>query len=593
MHMRCSVSSIAKWFSRRRFWCAVGAVVTVHVGLLAWSAFVHSPTWDEPMHLAGGLRHLQFGRFDIDRGNPPLVASLAAVPVLLAEPVTDWTHAENPYIAGTDFATANGARIIWLTSLGRLACIPFCVLGALICYRWAAELYGGGAGLTALALWCFCPFILGHAPLVTADVAAASVGIAACYAFRAWLQRRTATMALAAGACLGAAEVTKYVWVILFALWPAIWWVWNRLSATREERAPLRQLVLIFFVAIYGVNVAYLFVGSFSAGNSYPILTSTADRLVAATGRGGAMEAVANWTLATPVPLPADYVNGAGEVTDLMQYSHECYLRGVWQRGGWWYYYLYGLGMKLPVGTLTLLPFAAAIGLNHWRRRESLRQSIVLLTFPVAVLLFVSALSGCHHHVRYAMPALPFLFVYASRAAVVCSRARPIRTSLFRACLVLSLASTMAVYPHEISYFNEVAGGTRHGDEHLVDSNFDWGQDLLYLKRWYDAHPEARPLHLAYFGPVNPRAIGLDFTAVPKSRPAPAGGKEFVTAALEPGWYAISASWAHGYVWRLPSSEGGFEMLDWRCFEYFLKMRPTARAGYSIFIYHVSASKQS
>ena len=37
-----------------------------------------------------------------------------------------------------------------------------------------------------------------------------------------------------------------------------------------------------------------------------------------------------------------------------------------------------------------------------------------------------------------------------------------------------------------------------NGPAHLLDSNIDWGQDLLYLKDWLDKHPQARPLGLAY-----------------------------------------------------------------------------------------------
>jgi hypothetical protein len=105
--------------------------------------------------------------------------------------------------------------------------------------------------------------------------------------------------------------------------------------------------------------------------------------------------------------------------------------------------------------------------------------------------------------------------------------------------------------------------------------------------RWYDEHPGAKPFHLAYFGPVNPAAVGIVFDDVPKGA-GPKDRKLALEQGPEPGWYAISASWAHGYMWRLPVSDGSFEMLDRRCFGYFLQLRPVARVGYSIFIYHLS-----
>jgi hypothetical protein len=43
-----------------------------------------------------------------------------------------------------------------------------------------------------------------------------------------------------------------------------------------------------------------------------------------------------------------------------------------------------------------------------------------------------------------------------------------------------------------MSYFNEAVGGPENGHAYLVDSNIDWGQDLFFLRRWLDKHPEAR-----------------------------------------------------------------------------------------------------
>jgi len=46
-------------------------------------------------------------------------------------------------------------------------------------------------------------------------------------------------------------------------------------------------------------------------------------------------------------------------------------------------------------------------------------------------------------------------------------------------CLLATIASTLRVYPHQLAYFNEIAGGPENGWKHLLHSNLDWGQDLL------------------------------------------------------------------------------------------------------------------
>ncbi|MGH7137804.1 MAG: ArnT family glycosyltransferase, partial [Pirellulales bacterium] len=175
------------------------------------------------------LSHWELGRFDLARVNPPLVRMVAALPVTLAAHEVDWTQytafpgGRPEFAVGVDFMRANRARSFWLFTLARWACIPFSLLGAYVCYRWARELYGELAGCLGLSLWCFCPNILAHAELITSDVAAAAFGSAACYAFWRWLREPALDTAWICGLLLGLAELTKTTWLLLFPLWPLLW----------------------------------------------------------------------------------------------------------------------------------------------------------------------------------------------------------------------------------------------------------------------------------------------------------------------------------------------------------------------------------
>jgi hypothetical protein len=53
--------------------------------------------------------------------------------------------------------------------------------------------------------------------------------------------------------------------------------------------------------------------------------------------------------------------------------------------------------------------------------------------------------------------------------------------------LLATMTSTLLVYPHELAYFNEAAGGPAAGHRHLLHSNLDWGQDLLLTVQWLDS----------------------------------------------------------------------------------------------------------
>ncbi len=213
---------------------AVSLMLIVHAVLLAWGAWQHSPSWDEVGHLPAGLSHWRIGRFDLYRVNPPLVRAWATVPVVLLRPEVDWrgyeAHAGSrpEWRIGQQFIRVNGDGSFWYFTVARWACIPLSLLGGIVCWRWAGELYGGYAALLALALWCFCPSILGNGQMLTPDVGAAALGITACYTFWRWLREPGWTSALVAGLCLGLAELTKFTWVVLFVIWPVLWLIWRR-----------------------------------------------------------------------------------------------------------------------------------------------------------------------------------------------------------------------------------------------------------------------------------------------------------------------------------------------------------------------------
>jgi hypothetical protein len=73
------------------------ALLVIHSSLLAYSAYVHSPTLNEPGHLVAGLSYWKFGRFDVYSVNPPLVRLVAALPVMAAGYEEDWSgYSEGP-----------------------------------------------------------------------------------------------------------------------------------------------------------------------------------------------------------------------------------------------------------------------------------------------------------------------------------------------------------------------------------------------------------------------------------------------------------------------------------------------------------------
>ncbi len=192
-----AITLLASFIHRNTVGLFAGPLLLVHASLLSVGAHRHSPAWDETGHLVAGISHWHLGRFELYRVNPPLVRMVASLPVLLIGSETDWgrfsasPHARPAFAVASDYIRNNGLRTFRLFALARWACIPFSLLGAYVCFRWARELYGGAAGILALTVWCFSPNIIAHAQLITPDAGAAALGVTAAYLLWRWLRRPT------------------------------------------------------------------------------------------------------------------------------------------------------------------------------------------------------------------------------------------------------------------------------------------------------------------------------------------------------------------------------------------------------------------
>src|SRR5262249_23841421 len=148
----------------------------------------------------------------------------------------------------------------------------------------------------------------------------------------------------------------------------------------------------------------------------------------------------------------------------------------------------------------------------------------------------------------------------------------------------------LRVHPNSLSYFNELTGGPDGGHDHLEGSNIDWGQDLIRFKRWLDEHPEAKPLHLAYFNHIDPRVLGIEFHLPPVglTNRVPANRQAALRLGPHPGYFAVSARFTHGAPLFAPDGAGGYRSGPLHSLEYFQYFEPLAKAGYSIYIYHIT-----
>jgi hypothetical protein len=348
--------------------------------------------------------------------------------------------------------------------------------------------------------------------------------------------------------------------------------------------------------AIYMLNLGYAFAGTGTSLDQYQFVSK---RLGGVTDdeqlRGIAGNRFRGHIVGRmPVPLPAQYVLGIDSQAYAFEtagYRRPSYLHGEWRNGGWWYYYLYALCVKVPLGTVLLAVLALLTTLS-WRRKtycSHWRNELCLLLPMLAIMCIVSSQTGFNRHLRYVLPAFPFGFVWISKVA----RAIDVRDALVAlpasAALGSTIVASMAICPHSLSYFNGLAGGPLGGPRHLLSSNIDWGQDLLHLKKWVSEHGTCDTLYLAYCGPVDPALAGIDYTCplygvtdlAHGARHARGTGRTLL---------AISVNVLFGREQWVHDGTGRQRRINGTIFHPLQQYAPIARAGYSIYIYDLAAT---
>jgi hypothetical protein len=585
-------------------------------------------------HLPAGITYWQRGTFAVYHNNPPLIKLLAALPVLMSRPNVDyggtWAAARaggwvpNQSSFGAEFQRANAARYFLLYDRARLVVVGLSLIGLLVVFLWARDLWGERGGLLAAALWAIDPNILAHAGLVTTDLGATVAVVGAVFAFRHWLRCRSVRSALLAGGILGAAQLVKFSCLLLYPIFAVLtllsWSFGARPGAAPRASAPrarpsvamLGGGLLILATSVVAINIGYGFEGTLRPLGSFPFL-SPALTVPRHGGTPAAHPAAfmrmlyeqrqnrfeGGWLGSLPVPLPWHYLLGFDEIRfesnpGIPGSGFPVYLRGRIQNTGWWYYYLYALAVKMPIGTWLLLLgsilAAACAPLAHGGRFEEL----ILLLPALGILATMSLLTGIDLGVRYVLPVLPFIFIYAGRLGRLLDP--PVRRRrLFAAAIAVALAwvalSSTRVWPGYIAYFNEAAGGPEGGYRHLIDSNLDWGQDLLEARRWLDRHPQTGPVRLAYFGAVDPHLAGIDFRLPPRDPRTIRDGllSDEERRGPEPGLYLISANFVCGLRQRADLGDGRMVTAELDAFGYFRDLTPVDRAGWSIWIYRLDA----
>jgi hypothetical protein len=435
-----------------------------------------SITGDEVAHIPAAYSYLRTHEIVLNPMHPPLVKELAALPLLWLRPripleeekIRDIGKREHTYQwqFGEDFLIQQDVERILFWS--RLPAVLISLGLAIVVTLWATELWGTTGGLLALSLYVFDPTITAHAQLVTTDVGCAFFSTLFFYLLRRFVRAPNGSRLVACGVALGLALGAKFSAVVVVPL-AALLLVMNSWSG---DSGRLRRLTSV--AAVFAVMCALAY--------------------------------VTLWALYFFPRDPLFYLKGLHDVALDHNPGYLHFFMGDFRHGSWPTYFIVALLIKTPIPELLFMTTAAVLALYGWRR-EWREEAFVLL--PLGAMFLGYATLASPIGVRYMIPCLPFLFIASGRVGAALSRASRLGLAVAAALTLWLVAEFATIWPDHLSYFNEAAGGSRSGVEWLDDSNVDWGQGFLELRRYVQEN-SIQKYRLCNFGYFNPAYYGFN-----------------------------------------------------------------------------------
>lgn len=420
-------------------------MLIVSLARIASTHQTFAQTLDEPIHVAAGHEWLTRGRLHLDFQHPPWPRALFALPFREVQ-VTN----AHPTEYGNDLY-ALGDRYIHNVAAGRRGNLLFVAIAGLALAASARMLFGKSVACVALALFLFLPPVLAHGGLSTTDMAATAGFAVAFYALLAWTERPSWQRSILLGMACAFGIACKYSFAVFFPAAALI----VLIARKRFAFGKLLMAIVVAFVvtwASFGFSIGTM-------ANTNPLALQIA--------RGAFVpDRISNLTL----PMP-DLFIGLVMVRFHNRIGHDAYLLGEISNSGWWHYFPVALGVKTPIPYL-LLALAGAWLLIRRRHRDA------FLVVVAAIILLIAMSSRINIGIRHILPIyVPLSLIAGYAVAELWRRYRVV----VGAALVWLFSSSALAHPDYIPWMNAFAG--KEPQRVLLDSNYDWGQDIWRLAR--------------------------------------------------------------------------------------------------------------
>jgi hypothetical protein len=561
------------------------AFVVAAVGWTVGSAASLSHTFDEPHHLATGIEWWQFGTYRWWTENPPLPKVVTALAPYLAGmrlPAKPTALNPRPWLPGIEMLDAAPSYEHALM-LSRLGTLGFLLLALGLTFALAGGRKRLLAGFAATALVATYPPLLGHAGLATTDVAAVATVLLFLFCFDRWANRPSLASAALVGTGFALATLCKLTAPAFCVASGAAWlaarrWTLGAWTGGMATRWPTRfgQVCIAGVTASLEVWAGY----RFSVGRlddlppmsfiGTPVLPPPAQR-----------SALLTWFCRLHLPAP-EFWHGFLFLKAHDAHGHGAFLLGQSRdRGGFWDFYLVGLLLKSPLPFLLLLTLSLLVLLR--KRRAPLDARALGAGLAALTVLALSTRLTVNIGIRHLLIVVPLLAIFIAGAVTPWLEALGGRTRVaaalsFAALLATGALTVQRARPELFAYFNPLAG--REPGHALIDSDLDWGQDFMLLKRELRAR-QIPAVHYGFFGTMNPcNPDGTQFVPLLPKVP--------VT-----GWVVLSEQFYRANFFvsirrdSCASSHYSFNLAPAGAFDWLKAYEPVARIGATLRLYYL------
>ena len=436
----------------------------------------NSVTYDEMDHWSYGKRILMRKTekvFQYDDASAMPISGLNAIPRAVQQ-------LKNPKLLKSDGGFSDIMN-------GRYVTLIVCLLTGVFIYLWSKQLFGENGGLLSLFLFVFCPNLNGHGMLLTTDAYTALFTVSTSYFYWRFIKRAGWKNFAAFSISLGLAQVVKYSMIHLYLILAVISLLVliKRKTIISGFKRNLIRAIVLHVILIFIINLGFLFNDPGNSLKDFTISSQTFSKLQA------------SFFGSIPLPLPEPYIRGVDWTTHMNELgagdpnvSDANYLLGEKRTGtGFWNYYLVVFLFKTPLTVLLLLA-GAIIFLFVRKKKEGHPSTMLLLVGLIFYFLFQLGIqNNVQIGIRHALMIYPLLYVLCG--FIVNTGFYQRRVKLFAAILtVYSLATYYYFYPNLISYSNELIPVKKNAYKVMADSNLDFGQGWVSLKKYLAEHPD-------------------------------------------------------------------------------------------------------